>query len=428
MDWPHPLLLAYRLAWFVARPLLPLVLARRRARGKEDAARLGERRGIAGLPRPPGRLVWMHGASVGEALALLPLVDRMQASGFVVLVTTGTVTSARLLATRLPPGALHQYAPLDAGACMRRFLQTWKPGLLVLTESELWPNMLLEARRAGIPVALVNARLSARSFARWSRAKGAISALLRCIDVCLAQTPADAGRLTRLGAARVSVCGNLKYDAAPLPADTAALGALRVAIGARPCWVAASIHAGEDEMALAAHAALAAAFPDLLTILAPRHMARADAIATLPAARSLSIARRSLADAVAAGVQVYLADTMGEMGLLYRLNAPVFMGKSLARGGGQNPIEPAVLGAAILHGPSVMNFADVYALLDDAGGATRVDSEAALVKSLGDLLRDEHLRGAMGARAKAVVKTHGGACDAIVAALTPLLERARGVS
>jgi 3-deoxy-D-manno-octulosonic-acid transferase len=423
----HPLLLLYRLAWALARPLLPLVLARRRARGKEDAARLDERRGIASLARPPGRLVWMHGASVGEALALLPLVERMQALGFVVLVTTGTVTSARLLAERLPAGALHQYVPLDAGAYMRRFVETWRPELLVLTESELWPNMLLAARRAGIAAALVNARLSARSFARWSYAKGAIGALLRCIDACLAQTPADAERLTQLGAARVSVCGNLKYDAAPLPADAAALAALRAAIGARPCWVAASIHAGEDEIALAAHQALTAAFPDLLTILAPRHMARADETAALPAARSLSIARRSLGDVVASGVQVYLADTMGEMGLLYRLDAPVFMGKSLARGGGQNPIEPAVLGAAILHGPSVGNFADVYALLDEAGGAARVDSEAGLAKSLGDLLRDAHLRGAMGARAKAVVQSHGGAGDTIMAALTALLERPRGV-
>ena len=424
----HPLLLAYRLAWALARPLLPLLLARRQARGKEDAARLGERQGLAGLARPPGRLVWMHGASVGEALALLPLVERLQALGFVVLVTTGTVTSARLLASRLPPWALHQYVPLDAGAYMRRFLAAWKPEMLVLTESELWPNMLLEARRADVGVALVNARVSARSFSRWTYAKGAIGALLGCIDVCLAQTPADAERLTQLGARRVSVCGNLKYDAAPLPADAAALSALRAAIGARPCWVAASTHAGEEAMALAAHQSLAAAFPDVLTLIAPRHPARAEEIASFAAARGLTLARRSAGEPLDPRASAYLFDTMGELGLLYRLNAPVFMGKSLARGGGQNPIEPAILGAAIMHGPSVKNFADVYALLDNAGGARLVDGESALAAAVDELLRDKTLRDATGARAKAVVQNHGGAGDVIMAAVTSLLAHSRGAS
>ena len=241
----------------------------------------------------------MHGASVGEALALLPLVDRMQARGFHVLVTTGTVTSAQVMAQRLPPGALHQYAPLDAAAYMRRFLGAWKPSLILLAESELWPNLLLEARRRAIPVALVNARMSARSQQRWGRARGLIGALLGGVTLCLAQSRQDAQRLASLGAQNVAVTGNLKFDAAPLPADAAALDALRQAIGHRPLWIAASTHDGEEAVALAAHKAVAVIFPNFLTILAPRHAARGAAIAQLAAASRLPITRRSQESSIA---------------------------------------------------------------------------------------------------------------------------------
>lgn len=417
----HPLLLAYRCAAWLARPLMPRFLRRRQANGKEDGARLGERCGLAGLARPAGRLVWMHGASVGEALALLPLVALVQAQGFGVLVTTGTVTSAQVLAQRLPQGALHQYVPLDAAAYVRRFFDTWRPDLIVLAESELWPNLLLAAKAQHIPVALVNARMSARSFRRWGLAKGFAGALLGCVDVCLAQSQQDAGRLSHLGAGHVEVCGNLKYDAAALPADPAALGALRQSIGGRPCWVAASTHAGEEALCLDAHRALVARFPDLLTILAPRHPARAGAIAPLVAAAGLQLAQRSRGDEVTALTQVYLCDTMGELGLLYRLNAPVFLGKSLGGAGGQNPIEAALLGNAILHGPAVANFADIYRLLDEAGGARPVHDAGSLASALAALLVSPGARAAMAQRGAGAIAAQRGAADAVMRALAPWL-------
>ena len=427
MAGPHPLLLLYRAAWRVAQPFAPWFLRRRLAQGKEDAGRLAERRGIAGLARPDGRLVWMHGASVGEALALLPLVHRVQAQGFHVLVTTGTVSSAQVMAQRLPPGALHQYAPLDAAAYMRRFLGTWNPSLILLAESELWPNLLLEARRRAIPVALVNARMSARSCQRWGRARGLINALLSGVTLCLAQSRQDAQRLASLGAQNVAVTGNLKFDAAPLPADAAALDALRQAIGHRPLWIAASTHDGEEAVALAAHKAVAVIFPNFLTILAPRHAARGAAIAQLAAASRLPITRRSQGGRIEARTQIYLCDTIGELGLLYRLGAPVFLGRSLTAStalGGQNPIEPAKLGCAILHGPHVSSFTEVYRLLDDANGAVRVDNAEALARELATLTASPGARQSLAQRAAAAVNTQAGAADATMRALAPLLARA----
>ena len=417
----HPLLPAYRLAWWLAQPLAQPFLARRAARGKEDPARIGERRGIAGLARPDGRLVWMHGASVGEGLALLPLVERMQALGFVVLVTTGTVTSANVLAARLPPGALHQFVPLDAGPFMRRFVDHWQPELVLLAESELWPNLLLAAKQRGIAVALVNARMSARSFRRWSRAKGFIRAVLGCVDLCLAQSTEDAGRFSALGAQRTEVCGNLKFDAAPLPVDAAALAALRQWIGERRCWIAASTHEGEETEILGAHSTLAMVFPDLLTIIAPRHPARGGAIAALGLGNGLQAARRSLGERSGAQTQIYVCDTLGELGLLYSLDAPVFIGKSLASGGGQNPIEAARLGSAILHGPAVGNFAEAFALLDAVGAARPVTDGWSLASELGVLLARASARDAMGQRGRLAMEAQRGAADAILRALAPVL-------
>ncbi|MBX9757420.1 MAG: 3-deoxy-D-manno-octulosonic acid transferase, partial [Beijerinckiaceae bacterium] len=264
----------YRMATGVLTPFAPLVLAWRRRAGKEDPARLGERMGSPAVKRPRGRLAWVHGASVGEGIALLPLIVRLRERGFLVLLTTGTVTSAKILGERLPDGVLHQYAPLDAPRFMRRFLDHWQPDMVMLAESELWPNMLMEAETRNIPLVLVNARMSPRSYERWKKAPRSIRALLRPIDLCLAQSVADASRLIDLGAARVQVAGNLKYDVPALPADPQELAQLRALIGSRPVWLAASTHEGEERLALTLHNALLERFPDLVTIIAPRHAQR----------------------------------------------------------------------------------------------------------------------------------------------------------
>ncbi len=409
----------YRVAAIAVAPLSGAYLWARARQGKEDRARLNERRGVATLTRPAGRLAWLHGASVGEGLALLPLVERLIGRGFHVLVTTGTVTSARILAQRLPSGASHQFAPLDAPRFVQRFLDHWTPDLFLLAESELWPNMIEEARRRAVPIVLVNARLSPRSFARWRRALGFIGAVLAKIDLVLAQSQDDATRLLGLGAPRVQVAGNLKYDVEPPPADMKRVAELAQRIGRRPLWVAASTHEGEEKIVVDVHLRLARQFPNLLTIIVPRHVERGGEIAEFARAAQLDVAVRSANEPIRYGTQIYVADTMGELGLFFRLSSIIFMGKSLAGRGGQNPIEPAKLGSAVLHGPHVGNFVDVYATLDQARAAAQVADEAQLAKALANLFTDARLLGAMQRSASEAVEQLAGASDIVMQALEP---------
>lgn len=424
----HPLLTLYRGFWFCAQPLVAPWLNWRVRRGKEDHTRLAERRGYASRERPAGKLVWMHGASVGEALALLPLVSRMLALGQSVLVTTGTVSSARLLAKRLPARVIHQYVPLDAPGFVARFLDQWRPNLILLAESELWPNILIAAEQRTIAVALVNARMSQRSFARWSQMRSLAGALLSRIRVCLAQTPQDAARLTSLGAQQVEVCGNLKYDAGALPDNAPARATLQEWIAGRPLWIAASTYEGEEDVLLDVHTQLTGKFPHLLTILAPRHPAGATAILEKAARLGLPAARRSCGEVITSDTRIYVCDTIGDLGLIYRLGGPVFLGKSLVGSGGQNPIEAALLGNVIIHGPAVSNFAEVYRLLDAEGGALCVNDGPALQAQLAILLNDDALCARLRAQAAQVVGGQSGATDRIMQALLPYLAAEPGGS
>lgn len=415
-----PIFAAYRLASSAIGPFAPALLKWRERRGKEDSRRIGERMARPSQSRPEGRLAWVHGASVGEGLALLPLVERLTARGFCVLMTTGTVTSAAILAARMPAGALHQYVPLDVPNFVARFLDHWQPDIVLFAESELWPNMIAAVNARGIPLVLVNARLSARSFRRWQKAPGVIRAMLDKFDMCLAQSQTDAARLMQLGAARVQVAGNLKYDVSPPPADGGAVAHLSGQIGARPVWVAASTHAGEEDTAFAVHQALTKRFPGLLTIVAPRHASRGDEIAVQARARGLNVAQRSRGEPISRDTAVYLADTMGELGLFYRLTSIIFVGKSLVEnGGGQNPIEPAKLGSAILHGPHVQNFEEVYAELGASGGSVSVAGGGDLARALARLFSDPSQLRQMARAAAETVEGLGGATRRIEAALEP---------
>jgi 3-deoxy-D-manno-octulosonic-acid transferase len=416
---------AYRAATWLATPFAGPLLSLRLNKGKEDALRIDERRGVAGLSRPPGPLVWLHGASVGEALSLLPLVERLTQDGRHTLMTTGTLTSARLLETRLPGGALHQFAPLDAPGFARRFFQHWRPDLGLIAESELWPNMILEAARAKTALAMVNARMSERSHRRWTRAPAFIGALLKHVDIALAQSPGDADRLLELGVPKARVIGNLKYDAPAPPVDRAELAALSGLTSGRQIWIAASTHEGEERIAAEAHRRLAAEFPDALTLIAPRHPDRGEGILAQLQALGLSCALRSRGERPAPETAIYICDTMGELGLFYRLAGVVLVGKSLTSSGGQNPIEPAKLACAILHGPDVKNFADAYALLDREGGAMVVHDAAEIGAALIALFADSGRLRAMARAAASAVERQGGAVDRALAALEPHLRTLR---
>ncbi len=380
-------------AWWTTatllQPALRIMLRRRVRRGKELAGRLPERRGIDPAPRPPGRLVWIHAASVGETVSAIPVLEALQGR-VTVLVTTGTVTAARLLQQRCP-GVLHRFVPLDVPAWVARFLDHWRPDAAAFLESELWPNMLAACQRRGVRLLLLNGRLSARSQRAWARTPGFARRVLGAFDAVWAQSDADAQRLDSLGARAVLSPGNLKFAAAPLPADPAELARLRTMLGDRPRWLAASTHPGEEAIAAAVHRRLAPAHPGLLTAIAPRHPERGQDIAA-----ELGAARRSAGEDPPPG-GLWIADGLGELGLLYRLFPAVFVGKSLsAGGGGQNPLEPARLGCAVAAGPAMANQADAAAALSRAGGLATVADEAALASWVDVMLRDQPARDAAG--------------------------------
>jgi 3-deoxy-D-manno-octulosonic-acid transferase len=365
-------------------------LGKRLAAGKEDPKRWTERLGEASLPRPPGPVVWLHAASVGEAMSILGLVRRLGADrpDLSMLVTTGTQSSAQVIADRLPPRTCHQYIPVDTRAAVTRFLDHWRPDLAVWTESEFWPRLIFETHRRSIPMLLINARMSQASFHNWRWARGMASALLRRFAHVLAQEAETAGYLTRLGlpADRIEVAGTLKEGAAPLPCDEADRVRLASQIGTRPVWLAASTHPGEETQVARSHAEVLRRSRRLLLILAPRHPERGEEIAADLAADGWSVARRSQGAVPEPHVQIYLADTLGEMGLWYRLAPVSFLGGSLVPIGGHNPFEPAALGSAIVHGPHIRNFADIYSRLETAGGARAVTDSETLAVAVTELL------------------------------------------
>ena len=389
----------YRAATTALEPLAPLLLERRAKAGKEDRARLNERLGRPTKPRPAGPLVWLHGASVGESLSILPLVERLRAErpDVAVLVTSGTVTSAELLARRLPAGAVHQYLPVDTPGGARRFLDHWRPDLAVFVESELWPNLLLAAKARGVTLALVSAKLSDKSYKRWQARPFAAGRLLGGFDLILAQDGRAAERLTSLGG-MVGGEADLKFGAAPLPADKTVLADLRARLGDRPLLLAASTHPGEDEIVLAAWRALS---PRPRLVIAPRHVERGPAI--LEIARPTGASAALLSAEPEATADIIVADTLGELGLWYRLADLALVAGSLVPGiGGHNPLEPARLDCPIVSGPHVENWLTAYADLRAVDGAAFADAPV-LGERLSRMLAEPEIVKLRATRAQAFV-------------------------
>lgn len=384
----------YRAATGLLEPLVPSLLAGRARKGKEDPARIAERLGRAEIARPDGPLVWLHGASVGESLSILPLVERLRAERpeVAVLVTSGTTTSAALLAKRLPAGAIHQYVPVDAPGAARRFIARWKPSLAVFVESELWPNLLLEAKAAGTRLALVSAKLSDRSFASWKKRPDAARKLLSGFDLILAQDARAHARFKALGG-QVAGEADLKFGAAPLPSTAGDVGF------ARPPLLIVSTHPGEDEIVLDAIAALPDRPP---VILAPRHVERGPAIVDLAKARNLTATLRSQSQEPA---DILVADTLGEMGLWFRLAGTAVIAGSLVPGvGGHNPLEAARLDCPAISGPFVENWASAFARLEAVGGVVMTSPEG-LRDAIAADLADPIAAKVRAARARSFVDT-----------------------
>lgn len=422
---PRTLPLAlYAAATGLLEPLAPTLLRRRARAGKEDAQRLHERLGRPTAARPPGPLVWLHGVSVGESLSLLPLIEALRAArpALTLLVTSGTVTSAEVLARRVPGGVIHQFAPVDAPGAARRFLEHWRPGAAFFVESELWPNLIGAAAARGVRLGLLSARMTEASAQGWARAPGTARALLGAFDLVLPQDAATAGRLTRLGAA-VGPGLNLKLVGEAPPVDAALAGELKAA--ERRIVLAASTHPGEERLiAEAFRTATDGGASDALLVIAPRHPDRGPAVADELRALGFAVARRAAGEPLGPEVTAYVADTLGELGAFYAAAEAVVMGGGFAEGiGGHNPLEAARLGCAIVTGPRVANAADIYAgLVDDCAVIEAADG-AALARHLRGLLANPAIGRRVGAAAaaQAFAGRQGAALAAAMALIEPLL-------
>jgi 3-deoxy-D-manno-octulosonic-acid transferase len=404
---------AYRGVTGLFGAVAPLFLGARARQGKEDATRKRERYGEASVARPDGPLVWFHAASVGETNAILPLIERLTSlrPDLNVLLTTGTVTSAALASRRLGDRAIHQFVPLDVPSYVKPFLDHWQPDLVVFTESEIWPNLIIDAAARDVPIALVNARMSSRSLRRWRRTRSISRPLFARFSVVLAQNEKLGRAFSDLGAREVLSPGNLKIDSPPPPVDAIELERLRRALDGRRVLVAASTHEGEDEIVAEAHRQLAQTIPGVCTIIAPRHPERGTGIAELLRSRGFKVAQRSAGELPDKSTDIYIADTIGELGTLFALTPVVFMGGSLVERGGQNPIEPIGHGAAVLTGPHWENFRDFYRVLMRLGAAKQISNADELAKTVASLMADEGELDRMRAGAKTAMQSLSGALD-----------------
>jgi len=416
-------LAAYDFGTRLLRPVIPLMLSMRTRRGKEDPTRIQERYGIASRARPTGTLVWIHAASVGESLSVLPLIGRLLLArpDLSVLVTTGTLTSAELMQARLPERAMHQFVPLDSPTFCNRFLDHWSPDLAIWVESEFWPNLITSTHARQIPLALVNARITEQSYLGWRKWPALIADLLGRFSTILAQDQASADRLRSLGAKDVFTEGNLKHDALPLPVNEEDLAHLRNVLGSRPVWLAASTHDGEERIIGEAHRRLATHYPDLLTLVVPRHPVRGSTIEAAFEQQGLHVMRRGASDTLSSATKLYVADTLGELGLFYRLAPIVFVGGTLVPHGGHNPLEPARLGCALIAGPSDFNFLDIFTALKSADAVMRVKDAVTLAGAVARLLQNEPERTRYANAARNIASRDTGAAERALNALLPLL-------
>jgi len=381
----------YRIFVTLAMPFILILLFIRRRRGKEDAERWRERLGYQLPARPKGRLIWMHGASVGECLSMQPLIRRLLEKNphLHIMVTSGTVTSANLMQKRLPERAFHVYVPVDLCGAVRRFVRHFKPDAVLWFESEFWPNVLDEIYRHKIPLVLLNGRISDRSFRRWQRFLCLIKPILGRFTFVFGQTEEDARRLRVLGAPDAVCVGNIKCAAPPAPYNEEDLKELLALIGDRPCWVGGSTHPDEESQMADVHQALLKEFPNLLTISAPRHPERREEVVAAFEKRGLTVAVRSKGEKITDSVQVYLADTLGEMGLIYWLAPIVFVGGSLIPFGGQNMLEPMRLKRVVIIGPNAFNFRAIVASGKEKGALIEVPDKEVLKENVAFYLKDK---------------------------------------
>lgn len=417
-----PILLSYLMLSTISAPVYRLIERRRLALGKENFARIGERMGFAGCPRPVGTLIWFHAASVGESLSLLKVIDGLlfHNPNLYILMTTTTVTSAQILSSRLPARAIHQFCPYDTPHAVQRFLKHWRPDLAVWTESELWPRMMMETKSANISMHLINARVSDKSASVWRRWPRTVAWLLNMFDTIAVQDWGTAKLMLKIGvlSKKIAVTGSTKENIGQLNCDAAELFFLQSKIGGRPVWLAASTHEGEEKIILKAHRkVIEEGDPLTLLLLVPRHPQRASVIMSLINDESFKGAQRSLGENITQDTNVYVADTLGEMGLWYRLSPISFLGGSLSKVGGHNPFEPIALNSAIISGRHVFNFNDAYQKLWKSGGCQLIRDSDELSRCVLDLRISSNQKKSI-LNAKSVLQDNSNATSSVIKNLT----------
>lgn len=404
--------------------LLPAVLLRVAWRARQAGAGghgIAERLGF--VAPAAGRPLLIHCVSVGETQAAVPLVEALLQRGERPWVTSTTLTGAARVRAQFGERVAHSFLPVDTPGAVSRFLDRVRPRALLVMETEIWPNLVAACRARDVPVILVNARLSEKSARGYARFAGFTRETLAGFTMIAAQADADAARFRALGAPRVEVTGNLKFDQAAGSDTLAQAAQLRAGWGGRPAWIAASTHAGEDEIVLAAHRALRARFPSLLLVLVPRHPERFDAVAALAAREGGTVARRSRGDVVAADTAVYLGDTMGELNLLYAAADVAFVGGSFSGTGGHNLLEPAALGLPLCSGPSLFNFQQIADALAARGALQVVADADALAGTVSAWLADDAARLAAGRRGRDFVQENRGALARTLALIERTVSR-----
>lgn len=418
----------YTLLFHLGLPLVALRLAWRAWRAPAYARRIGERFALGLPPLKPGG-IWVHAVSVGESIAAAPMVRELMARhpDLPITLTCMTPTGSERIQALFGDRVQHCYLPYDLPWAASRFLDRVRPKLAVIMETELWPNHIHQCARRRIPVVLANARLSARSARGYARFAKLTAPMLAELDWIAVQTEAEAERFRQLGARPecVGVTGSIKYDLTIDPALPARAAELRAAWGAsgRPVWIAASTHAGEDEIILAAHRAVLARRPDALLILVPRHPERFTSVYELSRQSGFASQRRSSGESVTAQTQVLVGDTMGELLFLYALADSAFVGGSLVPNGGHNLLEPAALGKPVLSGPHLFNFLEIAAQLRDAGALLEVDGAEALARDVEGLWADAARAAAMRDAGLGVLRANQGALERLLAGLAARIRK-----
>ena len=418
----------YRLASTLLLPILPFLLRNRIKRCKEDEIRYTEKLATITRVRPVGNLLWVHAASVGEAQSALILIKCCleKYRNLNILVTTGTVTSATLMEKQLPKGAFHQYMPLDHPRYVKKFLTYWRPDIIFWMESELWPNMLHDIKRRGIPAYLINARMSKKSFMSWKKFRVLVHSMLSTFDTIFCQTEHDAQLFRSLGAPQTIVFGNLKYSANKLEYNQDDKESLLAAISNRPIWLYASTHDPEEEIACKVHNELKKDFPDLLTIIVPRHPERRNDIRDKCLYYNQKIILRgqnqNLPDSE---TEIYIADTLGELGLFYSITDITCIGRTFSNdgGGGHNPIEPAQLDCAIIYGPNVQNLQEIFDELKEHNAALLCRTTKELQQKIHLLLKNSDEKDILIKNAKTFSLEKTGVSEKIIDNISPTLDK-----